>query len=36
MDAVQLSKYMIEHNLGVLVKALNEITRIDTDFFTEE
>lgn len=36
IDGVQLSEYMIEHNLGVSVKAQYEIKRIDTDFFTEE
>ncbi|MCW5599275.1 MAG: restriction endonuclease [Nitrosomonas sp.] len=36
IDGAQLSEYMIEHNLGVSVKATYEIKRIDTDFFTEE
>jgi len=36
IDGVQLSEYMIEHKLGVSVKATYEVKRIDTDFFTEE
>lgn len=36
IDGTQLSEYMIEHNLGVSVKATYEVKRIDTDYFTEE
>lgn len=36
IDGAQLSEYMIEHNLGVSVKATYDVKRIDTDFFTEE
>ncbi|PXX12645.1 restriction system protein [Nitrosomonas ureae] len=36
IDGAQLSEYMIEHNLGVSVKAIYEVKRIDTDFFIEE
>jgi restriction system protein len=36
IDGIQLSEYMIEHNLGVSVKAAYEVKRIDTDFFMEE
>lgn len=36
IDGAQLSEYMIEHNLGVSVKTIYEVKRIDTDFFAEE
>ncbi len=36
VDGAQLAGYMIEHNLGVSVKAAYEVKRIDADFFAEE
>lgn len=36
IDGLQLAQCLIEHNLGVSVKATYEIKRIDSDFFTEE
>ncbi|TXI18327.1 MAG: restriction endonuclease [Nitrosomonas sp.] len=36
IDGAQLAEYMIEHNLGVTIKATYEIKRIDTDFFGED
>jgi restriction system protein len=36
IDGPQLAEYMIEHNLGVSVKEIYEVKRIDTDFFSEE
>lgn len=36
VDGAQLADYMIEHNLGVSVKAAYEVKRIDADFFVEE
>lgn len=36
IDGPQLAEYMIEHNLGVSVKEVYEVKRIDTDFFSEE
>ncbi|MCE7913901.1 MAG: restriction endonuclease [Nitrosomonas sp. PRO4] len=36
IDGAQLSEYMIEHNLGVTVKATYEVKRIDTDFFGDD
>lgn len=36
IDGAQLAEYMIEHKLGVTVKAVYEVKRIDTDFFSEE
>lgn len=36
IDGPQLAEYMIEHNLGVSVKEVYEVKKIDTDFFSEE
>jgi restriction system protein len=36
IDGAQLAEYMIEHKLGVTVKEVYEVKRIDTDFFSEE
>lgn len=36
IDGWQLAKLMIENNLGVSVKTVMELKRIDTDFFLEE
>ena len=36
IDGAQLAEYMIEPKLGVTVKAVYEVKRIDTDFFSEE
>lgn len=36
IDGPQLAEYMIEHNLGVSVKDVYGVKRIDTDFFSEE
>lgn len=36
VDGAQLAGYMMEHNLGVSVKAAYEVKRIDADFFAEE
>lgn len=36
IDGPQLTEYMIEHNLGVSIKEIYEVKKIDTDFFSEE
>lgn len=36
IDGPQLAEYMIELNLGVSVKEVYEVKKIDTDFFSEE
>ena len=36
IDGLTLCKYMIEYNLGVSVRSIYEIKRIDTDYFEEE
>jgi restriction system protein len=36
IDGRQLAEYMIDHNLGVAPKALFEIKRVDSDYFSED
>jgi restriction system protein len=36
IDGKQLAEYMIDHNLGVSTRAVFEVKRVDTDFFSEE
>ena len=36
IDGPTLTDYMLDHNLGVTPRAVYEIKRIDTDYFTEE
>ena len=36
IDGRQLAEYMIDHNLGVAPKALFEIKRVDSDYFSDE
>lgn len=35
IDGAELAKYMIEYNVGVSVKKVYEVKRIDTDYFDE-
>ncbi len=35
IDGAELAKYMIEYNVGVSIKKVYEIKRIDTDYFEE-
>jgi restriction system protein len=35
IDGSELAKYMIEYNVGVSVKKVYEVKRIDTDYFDE-
>lgn len=36
IDGAQLCRYMIDFNIGVSVKQIYEVKKIDTDFFTED
>lgn len=36
IDGVQLVDYMIEHDLGVVLKAVYEVKKIDLEYFNEE
>ena len=36
VDGEELTKLMIEYNLGVSVETVYTIKKIDTDFFSEE
>lgn len=36
IEGIELCNYMIEYNLGVSVKDVYEVKRIDTDYFSEE
>ena len=36
IDGEQLAEYMIEYNLGVLIKDTYEIKKIDADYFIED
>ena len=35
IDGIKLAEYMIEFNLGVSVKKIYEVKRIDSDYFEE-
>ena len=35
IDGVQLSEYMIDHNVGVSTVKTYEIKRVDSDYFIE-
>lgn len=35
VDGEELARFMIEHNVGVVVKAVYELKSLDRDFFEE-